>query len=283
MRLTDETQLRALLKRHGFRFDKHKGQNFLVADWVPAQIAETAMLAEDDLVLEIGPGIGTLTRELCARAGRVVAVELDKNLPPILDETLADFQNVSILTADFLKLDLREALAPMGEKKPVLCANLPYNITTPILTKTIESGLFSKLTVMMQREVALRICAAPGTSDYGAFTLYCNYYARPELQFEVPPDCFLPAPKVTSAVITMTLLDEPPVAVRDERLLFSLIKASFAQRRKTLVNALFAVLGDRFGKEELVAMLQTLDLPADVRGERLSLAQFALLADAMGK
>ena len=283
MRLTDETQLRALLKRHGFRFDKHKGQNFLVADWVPAQIAETAMLAEDDLVLEIGPGIGTLTRELCARAGRVVAVELDKNLPPILDETLADFQNVSILTADFLKLDLREALAPMGEKKPVLCANLPYNITTPILTKTIESGLFSKLTVMMQREVALRICAAPGTSDYGAFTLYCNYYARPELQFEVPPDCFLPAPKVTSAVITMTLLDEPPVAVRDERLLFSLIKASFAQRRKTLVNALFAVLGDRFGKDELVAMLQTLDLPADVRGERLSLAQFALLADAMGK
>ena len=283
MRLTDETQLRALLKRHGFRFDKHKGQNFLVADWVPAQIAETAMLAEDDLVLEIGPGIGTLTRELCARAGRVVAVELDKNLPPILDETLADFQNVSILTADFLKLDLREALAPMGEKKPVLCANLPYNITTPILTKTIESGLFSKLTVMMQREVALRICAAPGTSDYGAFTLYCNYYARPELQFEVPPDCFLPAPKVTSAVITMTLLDEPPVAVRDERLLFSLIKASFAQRRKTLVNALFAVFGDRFGKEELVAMLQTLDLPADVRGERLSLAQFALLADAMGK
>jgi len=283
MRLTDETQLRALLKRHGFRFDKHKGQNFLVADWVPAQIAETAMLAEDDLVLEIGPGIGTLTRELCARAGRVVAVELDKNLPPILDETLADFQNVSILTADFLKLDLREALAPMGEKKPVLCANLPYNITTPILTKTIESGLFSKLTVMMQREVALRICAAPGTSDYGAFTLYCNYYARPELQFEVPPGCFLPAPKVTSAVITMTLLDEPPVAVRDERLLFSLIKASFAQRRKTLVNALFAVLGDRFGKEELVAMLQTLDLPADVRGERLSLAQFALLADAMGK
>jgi dimethyladenosine transferase len=283
MRLTDETQLRALLKRHGFRFDKHKGQNFLVADWVPAQIAETAMLAEDDLVLEIGPGIGTLTRELCARAGRVVAVELDKNLPPILDETLADFQNVSILTADFLKLDLREALAPMGEKKPVLCANLPYNITTPILTKTIESGLFSKLTVMMQREVALRICAAPGTSDYGAFTLYCNYYTRPELQFEVPPDCFLPAPKVTSAVITMTLLDEPPVAVRDERLLFSLIKASFAQRRKTLVNALFAVFGDRFGKEELVAMLQALDLPADVRGERLSLAQFALLADAMGK
>jgi len=283
MKLTDETQLRTLLKRHGFRFDKHKGQNFLVADWVPAQIAETAQLGESDLVLEIGPGIGTLTRELCQRAGRVVAVELDKNLPPILDETLADFQNVSVITGDILKLNLQEALEPIGERRPVLCANLPYNITTPILTKTIESGLFSKLTVMIQREVALRICAAPGTSDYGAFTLYCNYYTRPKLQFEVQPDCFLPAPKVTSAVITMTLLDKPPVDVRDERLLFSLIKAAFAQRRKTLVNALFAVFGDRFSKEELVAILQNLDLPADVRGERLSLQQFAQLANTMGK
>ena len=283
MNLTDETQLRALLKRHGFRFDRHKGQNFLVADWVPVQIAETAQLEEDDLVLEIGPGIGTLTQELCKRAGRVVAVELDKNLPPILDETLAAFQNVSILSGDFLKLDLAEALAPMGGKKAVLCANLPYNITTPILTRSIESGLFSKLTVMMQREVALRICAAPGTSDYGAFTLYCNYYTRPELQFEVPPDCFLPAPKVTSAVITMELLEKPPVEVNDQRLLFSLIKAAFAQRRKTLVNALFAVFGDRFSKEELTAVLQGLGLSADVRGERLSLAQFAELANAMGK
>jgi dimethyladenosine transferase len=283
MNLTDETQLRALLKRHGFRFDKHKGQNFLVADWVPVQIAETAELDEDSLVLEIGPGIGTLTQELCKRAGRIVSVELDRNLLPILDETLADFKNATILSGDFLKLDLAEALAPIGDNKPVLCANLPYNITTPILVKAIESKLFSKLTVMIQREVALRICAAPGTSDYGAFTLYCNYYTRSELQFEVPPDCFLPAPKVTSAVITMDLLEKPTVEVADERLLFALIKAAFAQRRKTLVNALFAVYGNRYSKEDLVALLAGLGLSADVRGERLSLEQFAQLANAMTK
>ena len=283
MRLTDEGQLRGLLKRHGFRFDRHKGQNFLIADWVPVQIAETAELDEESLVLEIGPGIGTLTQELCKRAGRVVAVELDKNLPPILDETLAEFQNVSVLSGDFLRLDLEETLAPIGDKQPVLCANLPYNITTPILVKAIESGAFARLTVMIQREVALRICAAPGTSDYGAFTLYCNYYTRPELRFEVPPECFLPAPKVTSAVITMELLDEPPVEVADERLMFALIKAAFAQRRKTLVNALFAVYGDRYGKEDLAALLAGLGLSADVRGERLSLEQFAQLANAMTK
>ena len=186
-------------------------------------------------------------------------------------------------SGDFLKLDLEETLAPIGDKQPVLCANLPYNITTPILVKAIESGAFARLTVMIQREVALRICAAPGTSDYGAFTLYCNYYTRPELQFEVPPECFLPAPKVTSAVITMELLDEPPVEVADERLMFALIKAAFAQRRKTLVNALFAVYGDRYGKEDLAALLAGLGLSADVRGERLSLEQFAQLANAMTK
>lgn len=281
MNLTNINELHALLKRHGFRFDKSKGQNFLVADWVPEEIVAAAGVTQEQLVLEIGPGVGCLTQKLCAAAGRVVAVELDKRLPEILDETLAQFSNVSVLSGDVMTLDLAQAIAPVGALTPVVCANLPYQITTPVLAKLIDSRLFTRLTVMMQREVALRICAHAGTSDYGAFSLYCQYYTEPEIHFDVPPDCFLPAPKVTSSVISLTLRAQPPVQAADERLMFGVIKAAFGQRRKTLQNALSAVYGDRLSKDRLGALIAESGLPASVRGERLALEDFCTLSNRM--
>ena len=271
MDLCDIREIKALLSRHGFHFSKSMGQNFLIAGWVPRDIADAAGLNERCAVLEIGPGIGPLTRQLARRAGKVAAVELDSSLLPILGETLADCPNVEIIPGDVMKLELNGLVSGRFDGFTAkACANLPYNITTPVITRLLEAGCFQSVTVMVQREVARRICAAPGDSDCGAFSLFCQYHARCELLFEVPPDCFLPAPKVTSAVVRLTPHAAPPVRA-DKDALFSVVKAAFAQRRKTLLNALSAAYGNRFSKEQLRQFILDCSLPETVRGERLSL------------
>ena len=277
MNLCDIKEIRALLGRHGFHFSKAMGQNFLIANWVPQDIADAAGLDQHCAVLEIGPGIGPLTQQLSRRAGKVAAVELDTALLPILDETLADCPNVEIIPGDVMKLDLPELLRGRFNGFTVkACANLPYNITTPVITKLLEAGCFQSIVVMIQREVAQRICASPGTSDCGAFSLFCQYHAQCELLFEVPPDCFLPAPKVTSAVVRLT--PRPAPVEGDKAAIFAVIKAAFAQRRKTLLNALSAAYGNRFTKEQLRQIILDCGLPETVRGERLGLEEFARLA-----
>ncbi len=279
MNLTDYNEIRALLARHRFRFSKSMGQNFLTAAWVPEDIAASAGLDAGTGVLEIGPGIGCLTRELSARAGRVLAIELDKALKPILAETLADCGNVEILYGNALKQDLA-ALAE--EKMPgmrhVVCANLPYNVTTPVLSALLEARCFETVTVMIQREVARRICSKPGTADYGAFGIFVQWHTRPELLFDVPPSCFVPQPKVTSSVIRLTRRDRPPAAVKDEELLFRIVRAAFNQRRKTLVNAVSSQVPgvDRAAAEGALAAL---GLDPRIRGEVLDIAAFAAFSD----
>ena len=281
MKLTDITQIKEILSRHGFRFSKSLGQNFLVADWVPRSIADSAGLDADTGVLEIGPGIGCLTRELSERAGKVVAVELDGALRPVLTETLADLANVEVVYGDILRQDLAALTAErMPGLRPVVCANLPYNVTTPVLTKLIESGLFDTVTVMIQREVARRICAAPNTPDYGAFGIFVQWHMTAELLFDVPPGCFIPQPKVTSSVIRLTRRAAPPSTVRDEKLLMRIVRAAFNQRRKTLVNALSAGLG--MDKGLAAAALAGCGLDERVRGETLSIAEFASLCEKIG-
>ena len=276
--LTDYNEIRALLTRHGFRFSKSLGQNFLTAAWVPERIAEEAGLDEQTGVVEVGPGIGCLTAELAKRAGRVAAIELDRALLPVLKETLRDFDNVTVIPGDATKLDLRTlAEEKLPGLRPVVCANLPYNVTTPLLTALIEAGCFETITVMIQREVARRICAGPGSADYGAFGLFVQWYCETELLFDVPPSCFVPQPKVTSSVIRLTRRPAPPLPVRDEKLLFRIIRAAFNQRRKTLVNALSSGLG--LGKGEVEAALAECGLDARVRGEALDIAAFAALCD----
>ena len=283
MDLCNERDIRALLARHGFRFSKSMGQNFLIESWVPRDIAAASGADQDTGVLEIGPGIGPLTVQLARRAGRVVAVELDRTLLPVLDETLGSFDNVEVVPGDILKLDLPDLLDDkLKGLTPVVCANLPYNITTPVLTALLECGRFRSITVMIQREVARRICAAPGTADYGAFSLFCQYHARVELLFDVPPECFLPAPKVTSSMVR--LVPRPaPSEVEDEGFFFRVVRASFAQRRKTLLNGLSSAFGDRLSKEALRDILNTCGLPADVRGERLGIPEFARLSSALAR
>lgn len=278
MDLCNINEIKALLARHGFRFSKSMGQNFLIADWVPQDIAAASGAGAGTGVLEVGPGIGPLTRQLAGRADRVVSVELDRSLLPILAETLADCPNAEVVPGDILKTDI-PALA--GEKfqglTPIACANLPYNITTPAITALIEAGCFASITVMIQREVAQRICARPGSRDYGAFSVYCQYYTAPELLFEVPPDCFIPAPKVTSAVVR--LVPRPaPAEVDDPDHFFRVVRAAFALRRKTLLNSLSANLGGQYTKETLSQAIAACSLPADIRGERLSIPQFAQLS-----
>lgn len=281
MNLTDIRDIKALQARHGFHFSKSMGQNFLIADWVPRDIADAAGLDERCAVLEIGPGIGCLTQQLARRAGKVAAIELDASLLPILNETLADCPNVEIISGDVMKLDLPGVLSDKFDGFTIkACANLPYNITTPVLTRLLETGRFQSITVMIQREVARRICAAPGDPDCGAFSLFCQYFARCELLFEVPPDCFFPAPKVTSAVMQMIPHTDPPVQGSPEAI-FAVVKAAFAQRRKTLLNALSAAYGSRFSKEELRQIILDCGLPETVRGERLGLEQFAALSEAL--
>lgn len=277
----EQRAVEALLARHGFHFSKAKGQNFLIDRSVPRAIAEASGADGRCGALEIGPGIGALSHELCRRAGKVVAVELDTALLPILDETMAAFDNFELISADVLRLDLpalvRERFAGL---EPIVCANLPYNITTPVLTKLIEARCFRRLTVLIQREVAQRICAEPGTAAYGAFSVFMQYYTEPELCFEVGPERFLPRPKVTSAVLRAEVRGAPPVQVADEAFFFRVVYAAFALRRKTLVNSLMTAFG-ALGKEKLTAIVVSCGLDANVRGERLGLAEFARLAAAL--
>ncbi|MBE7002841.1 MAG: 16S rRNA (adenine(1518)-N(6)/adenine(1519)-N(6))-dimethyltransferase RsmA [Ruminococcaceae bacterium] len=281
MAQNEQRAIEALLQRHGFHFSKAKGQNFLIDREIPRRIALTSEADASNGVLEVGPGIGALSSELCRRAGRVVAVELDTSLLPILDETMADFDNFSIVSADVLKLDLAALVRERFEGlTPIVCANLPYNITTPVLTAFLEAGCFESLTVLIQREVAERLCAKPGTAAYGAFSVFMQYYTTPRICFEVPPEYFIPRPKVTSAVLRAEVRKAPPVAVEDEAFFFRVVNAAFALRRKTLVNSLMTAFG-ALGKEQLAALVVSCGLDANVRGERLGLAEFARLAAAL--
>lgn len=282
MDLCNINDIKELLSRHGFHFSKAKGQNFLTQAWVPQQIAMEAGVHQDCGVLEIGPGMGPLTQQLCLRAGKVVAVELDRNLKPVLAETMVPYDNLEIIFADILKQDIA---ALVQEKfaglRPMACANLPYYITSDILAALLEAKCFSSVTVMVQKEVAQRICAKPGTAAYGAFSVFCQYYTDPEILFDVPPSCFIPQPKVTSAVLHLPVRTEPVCPIRDEKLFFRVVRASFAQRRKTLVNGLAAVFGN-LSKAQLTQIIEDCGFAATVRGETLSIPEFARLADAIG-
>ena len=279
MNLTDYADIRRLLDRHGFRFSKSMGQNFLIDASVPRRIAEASGADETCGVVEIGPGIGCLTEQLTTRAGKVVSVELDRSLAPVLQETLEGLENVELVFGDVMKQDLR-ALAE--EKLPgltkLVCANLPYNITSPVLTAVVKAGCFERVCVMVQKEVAERICAGPGSKDYGAFSLFIQWYYEPELLFTVPPHCFVPQPKVTSAVVLLRQRKTPLCEVADEELFFRVIRAAFNQRRKTLPNALTAAFPD-LSKEETETILQKCGLDPKIRGEMLTLSEFAEISN----
>ena len=280
MDLCNRRNIEALLARHGFRFSKSMGQNFLIEDWVPRDTAEACGADESIGVLEVGPGIGPLTRELAKRAGKVVSGELDHRLYPVLAETMAGFDNFTLVEGDIMKQDLSALVAEHFDGlRPVLCANLPYNITTPLLTNCVKAGCFTSITVLIQKEVAQRICARPGSAEYGAFSLLMQYYTVPELLFTVPNTCFVPMPKVTSAVIRCITREKPPVSVRSEAMLWRTVKAGFALRRKTLVNSLQT--GFSLSKPELARILNDCGLAADIRGERLALQEYARLSDAL--
>ena len=271
--------MKPLLAEHGFHFSKAKGQNFLTQRWVPEQIAEQAGVDETAGVLEIGPGIGPLTQQLCLRAKKVCAVELDKRLAPILKQTVGEFNNLEIIWDDVLNQDIAALVAEkFPGLRPMACANLPYYITSPILTALLEAECFSSVTVMVQKEVAQRIAAQSGSEDYSAFTVFCQYYAEPAILFDVPAHCFLPQPKVTSAVITLRTREEKPWDIDDEKIFFRTVRASFAMRRKKLANGLAAGFSE-LGKEGAAAVIAAAGLPENVRGETLTIAQFAALSN----
>ena len=279
----DIHRMRPLLAEHGFHFSKAKGQNFLIAGWVPQQIAEDAGVDKTAGVLEIGPGIGSLTQQLALRAGKVCAVELDTRLEPILQQTVGEFENLEILWGDVLKQDVPALVrGKFPGLRPMACANLPYYMTSPILTALLEAECFESVTVMVQKEVAQRIAAKPGTSDYSAFTVFCQFYAEPELLFEVPAGCFMPQPKVTSAVITLRTRKELPWQIDSKEIFFRTVRASFAMRRKTLQNGLAAGFPE-LGKAGAGEVIAACGLPASVRGETLSIAQFAQLSNAISR
>lgn len=277
--LTDLSYVRALCEKYDFALSKGFGQNFIVNPGLPPKIVDASGVDKRYGVLEIGPGIGALSHELCERAGKVVAVELDKTLLPILDETMARFDNFEVVSADILKTDIsalvREKFAGLT---PIVCANLPYNITTPAITALIESKCFESITVLVQKEVAERLCAAPGTSAYGAFSVFMQYYTEPEYLFAVPRECFEPQPKVTSAVLRAVVRREPPVEVEDEKFFFRVVYAAFALRRKTLVNSLMTAFGSQLTKEQVTQAVTSCGLEANIRGERLGLSEFAALS-----
>ena len=280
MDLTDYNEIQALLRRSGFHFSKSMGQNFLIAPWVPEQIADSARLDQDTAVLEIGPGVGCLTEQLSRRAGKVLAVELDRSLEGVLRETLGGCDNVEVLFGDILRQDIPTLVREhFGGMRAVVCANLPYNVTSPLLTALLKAGCFDILTVMIQREVARRICAAPDTADYGAFSLFVQWHAECELLFDVPPHCFHPQPKVTSSVIRLTVRKEKPFAVSEEDILFRIIRAAFTQRRKTLPNALSSGLG--IERSEIERALENAGFDARIRGEALDMAAFVKIADEL--
>ena len=270
--------MKPLLAEHGFHFSKAKGQNFLIAPWVPESIARESGVDRSVGVLEIGPGIGPLTQQLALRAGKVCAVEVDTRLKPILALTLADCGNVEILWEDVLKLDIPALVQEkLGGLRPMACANLPYYITSPILTALLEAECFEAVTVMVQKEVAQRIAAGPGTAEYGAFSVFCQYYAQPELLFDVPPHCFLPQPKVTSAVVTLRVRQQRPWDIPDKGLFFRVVRSSFAMRRKKLSNGLASGFPE-LGKSGAEDVLRACGLPDNVRGETLGIPEFARIA-----
>ena len=275
--------MKPLLAEHGFHFSKAKGQNFLISRWVPESIALEAGVDETAGVLEIGPGIGPLTQQLCLRAKKVCAVELDKRLEPLLEKTVGEFSNLEIIWNDVLKLDVP---ALVKEKfpglRPMACANLPYYITSPILSALLEADCFDSVTVMVQKEVAQRVAAAPGSEDYSAFTVFCQYWAEPELLFDVPAHCFLPQPKVTSAVISLRVRETRPWDIRDRDLFFRVVRSSFAMRRKKLSNGLASGFPE-LGKAGAAEVIAAAGFDANVRGETLSIPEFARIANEIVK
>ncbi len=273
----------AVLQKYGFIFQKKFGQNFLIDTHVLEKIIRCAEITKEDFVLEIGPGIGTMTQYLACAAKKVAAIEIDRTLIPILEDTLDGYDNVTVINDDVLKVDIAELARRENDGKPIkVVANLPYYITTPIIMGLFESQVpLQSITVMIQKEVAQRMQALPGTKDYGALSLAVQYYAKPYLAANVPPNCFMPRPKVGSAVIRLERYENPPVQVQDERLMFRIIRASFNQRRKTLVNGLKNSADLDFSREDVEAALQSLGLPANVRGEALTLQEFAALSDAL--
>lgn len=275
----------AVLQKYHFNFQKKFGQNFLIDTNVLDKIIASAEITKEDCVLEIGPGIGTMTQYLAESAGEVVAVEIDKALIPILEDTLSAYDNVTIINEDILKVDINQIAQERNGGKPIkVVANLPYYITTPIIMGLFESHVpLKSITIMVQKEVADRMQVGPGTKDYGALSLAVQYYAKPEIVANVPPNCFIPRPNVGSAVIRLTHYEEPPVKVKDEKLMFALIRASFNQRRKTLVNGLGNAAGLQVTKEQVLNALEQMKLPATVRGETFTLEQFAMLSDLLGE
>ena len=283
MDLCNINEIKKLLTRHGFHFSKAKGQNFLTQSWVPQRMAEEAGVGAGCGVLEIGPGMGPLTQQLCLRADKVVAVEVDQNLRPVLAETMAPYDNLKIKFGDILKQDIGELVREeFAVLRPRACANLPYYITSDILAVLLEAKCFSSVTVMVQKEVAQRICARPGTAAYGAFSVFCQYYTEPWILFDVPPGCFIPQPKVTSAVLHLPVRQQPVCPVKDEKLFFRVVRGSFAQRRKTLVNGLASAFGE-LSKAQLTQIVESCGFSPNVRGETLSIPEFARLADAIGE
>ncbi|MEJ8752997.1 16S rRNA (adenine(1518)-N(6)/adenine(1519)-N(6))-dimethyltransferase RsmA [Coprococcus sp. HCN-4056] len=273
------------IKKYEFAFQKKFGQNFLIDDHVITKIINAAEITKDDLVLEIGPGIGTMTQYLAESARKVIAVEIDKNLIPILGETLAEYDNVTVINEDILKLDINRLVEEENAGKPIkVVANLPYYITTPIIMGLFESHVpLQSITVMVQKEVADRMQVGPGSKDYGALSLAVQYYAKPYIVANVPPNCFIPRPGVGSAVIRLTRYEEPPVTVKDESLMFKLIRASFNQRRKTLQNGIANSPELPYSKAQVEKALEKMELAANVRGESLTLAEFAKLSDIISE
>ena len=272
-----------IIKKYGFSFRKRFGQNFLIDEHVLSRIVDAALIGENDGVIEIGPGIGTMTQRLCERAGKVVAIEIDNDLIPILQETLFDYPNVKIIHADVMKTDISRLIQEEFEGRDVrVVANLPYYITTPIIMNLLENRYpITSITIMVQKEVADRMRAIPGTKDYGALSLAVQYYADTYIAANVPPNCFMPRPKVGSSVIRLDVRENPDAKVTDEKLMFNLIRAAFNQRRKTLTNAVSNYAGLDLSKEDVEKALTKLDLPVTVRGESLDLSQFAALSNVL--
>ena len=280
MDLCDRRTIEELLTRHGFRFAKSMGQNFLIEGWVPRDTAEVCGADEHCGVLEIGPGIGPLTQQLCRRAGKVVSIELDERLYDVLGETMGEFENFTLVKGDAMAVDFPALVDQHFDGlRPLLCANLPYNITTPVLEKCILSRCFDSITVLIQKEAAERICAKAGSPDYSVFSLQMQYYTDPQIMFEVEPECFFPAPKVTSAVLHCPVRKTTPVEVVSEQALWRTVKGGFALRRKTLANSLQSAYP--YSKEQLTEVIVSCGLSPTVRGEKLTLEDYARLTNAL--
>ncbi len=284
MDLCNLSVIRGLMEEAGISFRKEFGQNFLINPMIPEDIADNCADESDSLILEIGPGIGCLTQELCERYKRVVAVEIDKGLIPILDKTLSDYDNVTVINEDIMRVDIKELVDRYSDGMPVsVCANLPYYITTPILMRLLECGVkFASITIMIQNEVAARLVSAPGSSDYGAITAVLGYYGEAKRLFKVSRGCFTPAPKVDSAVVRIDIYKEPKYTPKSEKLFRSLIRAAFEMRRKTLLNAISAKHTE-FSKDEILDAIRSIGHPDTVRGERLSTEDFIKLSDCLCK